>query len=1018
MRDSDPYLADNSPVPEAEEEVSSAAMMESDGDLPGQDESEGPGSDTDLDDLADAPKQSDVEHFASMLREAQRIAVEIKRREVEQKRKTPKTYRGNSKKTLSCRENTRKALASKGFLDIATFMALKGVQVQGADESADSDVLEVDAGMHEVEEGRTVPSRHSDLGRSSGYRQSGGRRVVVEEEEEEEEIVEGAPARTNVLEFERRGGPSVSSGSSGLAHFSGYRRAGEDLFQEEEEEEEEDVVEDAPAHTNVFEVERRSGPSVSSESSGLARFGYWQAGESRVQQEEEEEEEDVVKDAPTCTNVLEVERRSPSVSSVSSGLARFSAYRRAVENRLQDEDEDDGDEGDDNDNDAPSFELEARANALEVEWRGGPSVSSGSLGLARASSSGLARVSDCLRVGEDRMEEDDEDAPALANALKAERCSGLSVSSGSLGLARVSGYLQVGDDRMEDDDEDGAPAQANALEVERRGGLSVSPGSLGLARASDSLRVGGDRMEEEEEGEDAPARADVLEVEWHGGPSVPSRRSGFAPGRDHFAGPWTARRQRVVVAEEEVSSPEPETNECAGARRVEQPSRMSTHSRAFELGGLAGSSRSGGRELRLMEEEEDEPRSVPHTDAEEYKVDRHSGGSVPSEILGSSVSGGPSVDGVDLLGLEGHLSGRDDDFGDGDGDDDEHHHSDDGARKVPDLATDTLKSILDALRSGRDPTHIVPNTPFDRALDLWKDHEKLGCARVSLAAKSKDPCIDIFLRTRLTGMLGVLNLYLDPVLHHTWTEASLIVARIQGSGEKRARNLRQWILDFVRAGVLPSHRYGLARWFLLEHEDIKEAIQLQLREHTQGRNMTAADVVEVVSTPELQAQFTEAGIIKPSISERTARRWLSRLDWQYGQPRKGMYIDGHEREDVVNYRKAFVKRWEQYEKRFHLYDNDGEPLPNPKGFPIFRPDGGFEGRFRLILVTHDESTFFQNDLNKSHWAHKGDKPTPQPKGDGQSLMVSDFLTSDWGRLCDGEGGMKESVNFLRRLAMC
>ena len=99
MRDSDPYLVDNSPVPEAEEEVSSAAMMESDGDLPGQDESEGLGSDTDLDDLADAPKQSNVEHFASMLREAQHIAVEIKRCEVEQK-KNAKDLSGQLQKNL------------------------------------------------------------------------------------------------------------------------------------------------------------------------------------------------------------------------------------------------------------------------------------------------------------------------------------------------------------------------------------------------------------------------------------------------------------------------------------------------------------------------------------------------------------------------------------------------------------------------------------------------------------------------------------------------------------------------------------------------------------------------------------------------------------------------------------------------------------------------------------------------------------------------------------------------------
>src|ERR1700677_3128411 len=67
----------------------------------------------------------------------------------------------------------------------------------------------------------------------------------------------------------------------------------------------------------------------------------------------------------------------------------------------------------------------------------------------------------------------------------------------------------------------------------------------------------------------------------------------------------------------------------------------------------------------------------------------------------------------------------------------------------------------------------------------------------------------------------------------------------------------------------------------------------------------------------------------------------------------------------------------------------------------------------VTLVTHDESTFFQNDLNRSHWAHKGDKPTPQPKGDGQAIMVSDFLTADWGRLQCGEGDSKESVISLR-----
>ena len=87
-----------------------------------------------------------------------------------------------------------------------------------------------------------------------------------------------------------------------------------------------------------------------------------------------------------------------------------------------------------------------------------------------------------------------------------------------------------------------------------------------------------------------------------------------------------------------------------------------------------------------------------------------------------------------------------------------------------------------------------------------------------------------------------------------------------------------------------------------------------------------------------------------------------------------------------------------YERRFHRWDNDGTELPRPIGFPV----PGAIGRFRLILVTHDESTFFQNDERNTGWNHATSKSKPKAKGNGQSLMVSDFLTPDWGRLRDGD----------------
>ena len=100
---------------------------------------------------------------------------------------------------------------------------------------------------------------------------------------------------------------------------------------------------------------------------------------------------------------------------------------------------------------------------------------------------------------------------------------------------------------------------------------------------------------------------------------------------------------------------------------------------------------------------------------------------------------------------------------------------------------------------------------------------------------------------------------------------------------------------------------------------------------------------------------------------------------------------------MVEYRKAFVKRWMEHERRFHQWDHDGTELPCPNGFLV---PGAF-GRFRLILVTHDESTFFQNNERNTGWSRASSKSKPKAKGNGQSPMVSDFLTSDWGRLRDG-----------------
>lgn len=259
--------------------------------------------------------------------------------------------------------------------------------------------------------------------------------------------------------------------------------------------------------------------------------------------------------------------------------------------------------------------------------------------------------------------------------------------------------------------------------------------------------------------------------------------------------------------------------------------------------------------------------------------------------------------------------------------------------------------------------------------------------------KAKDKKLDLFFRSRITAMVATLNFYLDPEMSYSWRESSFLAAKALGRGVKHARNLRKWITDYLHSEKLPLHRYGTYRSSILEDEDFQRDIQLHLTEISKKGYIRAQDVVDYVATEEVQQKL---GTRARGIHVRTARRWLHKLKWRYTEKKKGMYVDGHEREDVIEYRTKFCERWKEYEKRFIIYDNNGEILSTPTGFPV--P----QRAFRLILVTHDESTFYENDRRKTHWVNENAKAVAEKKGEGQSVMVSDFLTSEWGRLTDGD----------------
>lgn len=319
-----------------------------------------------------------------------------------------------------------------------------------------------------------------------------------------------------------------------------------------------------------------------------------------------------------------------------------------------------------------------------------------------------------------------------------------------------------------------------------------------------------------------------------------------------------------------------------------------------------------------------------------------------------------------------------------------------------------VKEMLADLQAGKPPSDNSEETDTDRVLNQlnYKNFAALQKAAAELKIQSKDPKLGIVFRARLTAMTATLNLYLDSKLSYTWRQASAVAARSQGNSPSHARTIREWLHQYISYHKLPFHKYRGKKSTILEDE-IALSIQLQLVGKSKEKYIKALDVVEIVAGEEIQSKLVAAGKTKLTVSERTAHEWLKQFKWRYSRRKNGMYIDGHEKEEVVEYRKQFVQQWMHlytprmttWEKKVNQDGTETLAAKPPKGgVPV--PPGW---PFRLILVTHDESTYYCNDSVRMLWQH-ADNHVPQPKGDGSSIMVLDFLTVEWGHLvsCDGK----------------
>ena len=75
-----------------------------------------------------------------------------------------------------------------------------------------------------------------------------------------------------------------------------------------------------------------------------------------------------------------------------------------------------------------------------------------------------------------------------------------------------------------------------------------------------------------------------------------------------------------------------------------------------------------------------------------------------------------------------------------------------------------------------------------------------------------------------------------------------------------------------------------------------------------------------IATPKMQAVM---GTRATLISKSTTYHWLKRMGWRYGKAPNGMYVDGHECTDVVEYWTWFLGEYSRLERRMRRFKRDG-----------------------------------------------------------------------------------------------
>ena len=179
-----------------------------------------------------------------------------------------------------------------------------------------------------------------------------------------------------------------------------------------------------------------------------------------------------------------------------------------------------------------------------------------------------------------------------------------------------------------------------------------------------------------------------------------------------------------------------------------------------------------------------------------------------------------------------------------------------------------------------------------------------------ILGKFVDEWLQVLDKEETESVAMILCYYLMGMFSFTETKAADCAATMLNKNE---RTVRRWRNEVVRNnGVMPESKHGRHQrsGVMWRNEELNKKAREYVRAnaHVKGRpNMTSIDFCRWVNETLLPNCTLEPGFPR-KIGLESARKWLHHLWFEVLTAKKGIFIDGHERDDVVESRKFFLRK--------------------------------------------------------------------------------------------------------------